>query len=175
MTHGTRHRSHGSGHFRPDALASLGPDCVFETGALIFHPERVHLGRNVYVGHYAILKGYYDRDLYIGDESWIGQQCFLHSAGGLTIGARVGIGPAVRILTSSHSEAGRETPILDSPVTRAEVIIGDGADIGTGAIVLPGVRIGVGAQIGAGAVVTRDVPAYAVAAGIPARVLRERP
>jgi acetyltransferase-like isoleucine patch superfamily enzyme len=59
-------------------------------------------------------------------------------------------------------------------VELAEVAIGDGADLGVGAIVLPGVRIGVGAQIGAGAVVASDVPDYAVAAGVPARVLRER-
>ena len=47
-------------------------------------------------------------------------------------------------------------------------------ELGTGAIVLPGVRIGRGAQVGAGAVVTKDVPDYAVVAGNPARVLRMR-
>jgi len=54
------------------------------------------------------------------------------------------------------------------------VHIEDDADLGVGAIVLPGVRVGRGAQVGAGAVVTRDVPPYAVVAGNPARVLRER-
>jgi len=175
MARRPRHRSHGSGLVQPEALATLGPECVFETGALVFHPERIHLGRNVYVGHYAILKGYHDREMWIGDETWIGQQCFLHSAGGLRIGARVGIGPGVKILTSAHAEAGRAIAILDSPIERAEVTIEDDADLGTGSIVLPGVRIGKGAQIGAGAVVTQDVPSYAVAAGVPARVLRERP
>ncbi|MGD8859622.1 MAG: acyltransferase [Myxococcales bacterium] len=169
-----RHRSHGTGEFRVQDFAACGADCVFEPGVLVFHPENIELGRNVYVGHQAILKGYYRNRMRIGDETWIGQQCFFHSAGGLTIGARVGIGPGVRIITSAHVEAGRETPILDSPVELAEVAIGDGADLGVGAIVLPGVRIGVGAQIGAGAVVASDVPDYAVAAGVPARVLRER-
>ena len=148
---------------------------MFEEGCLIFHPENVRLGRNVYVGHQAILKGYHDAPMEIGDETWIGQQCFFHSAGGLHIGAHVGIGPGVRIITSAHVEAGRDVPILDSPVERAEVVIEDDADLGVGAIVLPGVRIGRGAQIGAGAVVAEDVPAYAVAAGVPARVLRTRP
>jgi acetyltransferase-like isoleucine patch superfamily enzyme len=55
------------------------------------------------------------------------------------------------------------------------VVIEDDADLGVGAIVLPGVRIGRGAQVGAGAVVTKDVPDYAVVAGVPARVVRERP
>jgi acetyltransferase-like isoleucine patch superfamily enzyme len=169
-----RHRSHGSGAFRPEDFRELGPDCVFETGVLVFHPENIALGRNVYLGHHAILKGYYKGQLRIGDESWIGQQCFLHAAGDLTIGARVGVGPGVKILTSQHEEAGRETPVLFSPVAMAPVVIEDDADIGLGAILLPGVTIGRGAVIGAGAVVTRDVPAYAVVAGSPARILRHR-
>lgn len=168
-------RSHGTGRFTPDALAHCGEGCVFEEGALVFHPENVHLGARVYVGHQAILKGYHDRELHIGEGSWIGQQCFFHAAGGLTIGRAVGVGPGVKILTSAHAEAGRATPILHAPVTRAAVVVEDDADLGVGAIVLPGVTIGRGAQVGAGAVVTKDVPAYAVVAGNPARVLRMRP
>lgn len=171
---GVRHKSHGTGAFRVEDLADCGDDCVFETGVLVFHPENVHLGRNVYVGHQTILKGYYKNTMRIGDETWIGQQCFFHSAGGLEIGAQVGIGPGVRIITSRHREEGRQTPILLSGIDFAPVTIGDGADLGVGAVVLPGVRIGQGAQIGAGAVVSEDVPDYAVAAGVPARVLRMR-
>lgn len=169
------HRSHGSGAFRAEDFAALGPDCVFETGVLVFHPENIHLGRNVYVGHYAILKGYYKNTMRIGDETWIGQQCFFHAAGGIDIGARVGIGPGVRIITSFHREAGRDTPILFSPIEFRGVVIEDDVDLGVGTTVLPGVRIGRGAQVGAGAVVTTDVAPYAVVAGVPARVLRERP
>jgi acetyltransferase-like isoleucine patch superfamily enzyme len=51
--------------------------------------------------------------------------------------------------------------------------IGAGVEIGTGAVILPGVQIGAGSIIGAGAVVTRDLPACIVAAGVPARVTRE--
>ncbi len=169
-----RHRSHGTGAFELKDFAQLGEGCVFEPGALVFHAENIQLGRNVYVGHQAILKGYYRNTLRVGDETWIGQQCFLHSAGGLTIGARVGIGPGVRIITSAHRDEGREAPILFSPIDEAEVIIEDEADIGVGSVILPGVRIGRGAIIGAGSVVTRDIPSYSVAAGTPARVMRER-
>lgn len=170
-----RHKTHGTGRFRPEELAACGDGCVFEEGVRIFHPENVRLGLNVYVGHDTILKGYYRNELVVGDETWIGQQCFFHAAGGILIGARVGIAPGVKILTSYHQEAGRETPILFAPVTIAPVVIEDDADLGIGAIVLPGVTIGRGAQIGAGAVVTRDVPPYHVAAGVPAKLIRERP
>ena len=170
-----RHRSHGDGAFHADQLRRCGPDCVFEAGVLVFHPENIEIGANVYVGHQAILKGYYKNLMRIGDETWIGQQAFLHSAGGIDIGARVGIGPGVRIITSTHAEAGREVPILRAPIELAPVIIEDDCDVGVGAILLPGVRIGRGAQIGAGAVVTADVPPYSVAVGVPARVTRERP
>lgn len=170
-----RNRTHGTGEFRPDELAALGEDCVLEAGVLVFHPENVHLGRNVYVGHQTILKGYYKNRLEIGDETWIGQQCFFHAGGGISIGPRVGIGPGVKILTSHHVEAGRQTPIFDAPVAFAAVRIEEGADIGVGAILLPGVTVGRGAQVGAGAVVAEDVPPFAVVAGVPARVLRERP
>jgi len=169
-----RRKSHGTGEFSPAQLAACGEGCVFEAGALIFHPDRVWLGSGVYVGHGAILKGYHDGDLRIGDGTWIGPQCFLHAAGDLTIGDNVGIGPGVKIITSSHEEVGRETPILHSPLRFAPVLVEDDVDLGVGAILLPGVTIGRGAQVGAGAVVTRDVPAYAVVAGNPARVLRER-
>ena len=54
------------------------------------------------------------------------------------------------------------------------MVIEDGSDIGIGVIILPGVTIGKGAQVGAGAVVTRNVPAYAIVAGVPARLLRMR-
>jgi acetyltransferase-like isoleucine patch superfamily enzyme len=140
----------------------------------VFHPENVSLGRNVYVGHGAILKGYYKNELTIGDEAWIGQGVFMHAAGGLAIGARVGVGPGAKIITSQHVEAGRETPVLFSPIELGPVRVEDDADLGVGAIVLPGVTIGRGAIVGAGAVVTTDVPAYAVVAGVPARVLRTR-
>lgn len=170
-----RHASHGTGAFSPSQLRSVGADCVFEAGVLVFHPENVSLGENVYVGHGTILKGYYKNELRVGDRSWIGQGCFLHGAGGITVGAAVGIGPGVKILTSHHAEAGRGTPVLFSPIDAAPVVVEDDADIGVGAIVLPGVTVGRGAIVGAGAIVTQDVPAYAVVAGVPARVLRMRP
>jgi acetyltransferase-like isoleucine patch superfamily enzyme len=168
-------RSHGSGAFSPADLARCGTGVVFEAGVLVFHPEHVEIGDDVYVGHQAILKGYFKNRLVIGARSWIGQQCFLHAAGGITIGERVGIGPGAKILTSTHVlPEDADVPIMDGALEFAAVVVGDGADIGVGAILMPGVTVGKGAQIGAGAVVTKDVPAGAIAAGVPARVIGSR-
>jgi acetyltransferase-like isoleucine patch superfamily enzyme len=168
-------QSHGSGAFRPEDLARCGSGVCFEPGVLVFHPENVEIDDDVYVGHAAILKGYFKNRLVIGARSWIGQQCFLHSAGGLTIGRRVGIGPGARILTSTHRlPEDREAPIMDGELELAPVVLEDGCDVGISAVILPGVTIGRNAQIGAGAVVTADVPAYAIAAGVPARVIGTR-
>jgi len=167
--------SHGSGSFRTSDFRTLGAGVVFEAGVLIFHPETIDLGDNVYVGHQSILKGYYQGDgMQIGADTWIGQQCFFHSAGGLRIGEAVGVGPGVRIITSNHADPGPERPIMDGAIEFRPVSIGDGSDLGVGATILPGVTIGRGVQVGAGAVVADDLPDLAVAAGVPARVLRFR-
>jgi len=171
----TPFRSHGDGTFQPGDFRALGTNVIFEAGVLVFHAQTISLGNNLYLGHRTILKGYHQNELIIGNDVWIGQNCFLHSAGGIRIGSRVGIGPNVSILTSSHREEGRHIPILHSDLSLAPVVIEDDCDIGLGVILLPGVTIGRGAQIGAGAVVTHDVPPYAIAAGVPAHVLRERP
>ena len=167
--------SHGTGEFSPTKFAKLGKNVVFETGVLVFHPENIEIGNDVYIGHYAILKGYYKSKMIIGDGTWIGQQCFFHSAGGLTIGRNVGIGPGVKIVTSSHSiDEDEGKPILHSTIRCAQVVIEDDCDIGVGAIILPGVHIGCGVQVGAGAVVGSDVKDYAIVAGVPAKVIRMR-
>lgn len=156
-------------------LGALGEGCVLEEGVLIFQPPHVFIGRDVYIGHRAILNGDTRAPMQIGDGSWIGQDCALHSAGGITLGRNCGMGPKSMILTSTHGDVEYPAPIIDGALTFGAVTIGDGADIGLGAIILPGVTIGTGVQVGAGAVVTRDVPDGAIVAGVPARILRMRP
>ncbi len=167
-------KSHGDGALDTAKLGRLGKDVVFEAGTLIFHPENIEIGDNVYVGHNTILKGYHKNKMEIGDGAWIGQQCFFHSAGGLKIGRNVGIGPGVKIITSSHDGKDAAKPILHTPIVFKPVVIEDGADIGVGAIILPGVTVGEGAQVGAGAVVCEDVEPRAVVAGAPAKTIRKR-
>jgi acetyltransferase-like isoleucine patch superfamily enzyme len=167
--------SHGSGRFARRDFRHLGAPVVFEPGVRVFHPQNISIGDNVYVGHSAILKGYHKNEMVVGCNSWIGPFAFLHAAGGLQVGEGVGIGPAVNILTSAHADPGRSACIMEGELCFAAVEIGDGCDIGVGAILLPGVILGRGVQVGAGAVVTRSVEDYAVVAGNPAKVLRYRP
>lgn len=169
----SNYRSHGDGSFDRADFAAIGENVILEAGVMIFHPEHITIGNNVYVGHQAILKAYHRNTLTIGDNSWIGQQCFIHAAGGVSIGSTVGIGPGVRIISSSHAEES-DGPILLGDIVFAAVVVEDDCDIGTGAILLPGVRIGRGSQIGAGAVVSKDIPPFSVAAGVPAKVIRSR-
>jgi acetyltransferase-like isoleucine patch superfamily enzyme len=169
-----QYSSHGEGHCEPRAFQSLGTNVIFEAGVLVFHPENIRIGDNVYVGHNTILKGYYRNEMRIGDHCWIGQSCFFHSAGGIQIGKAVGIGPMVKIITSAHRDAEWARPVLFQDLDMKAVVIEDGCDIGIGAILLPGVRIGEGSIVGAGAVVTHDVSPYSVVAGVPARILRNR-
>lgn len=168
------YHSHGDGRFRIEDFKALGKNAVFEAGVLVFHPEHISIGSNVYVGHRTILKGYYKNEMVIGDDVWIGQGCFVHSAGGIEIGRAVGIGPNVSILTSFHRDGDCSRPVMSNPLEFGKVVIGAGSDIGVGAIILPGVTIGEGVIIGAGAVVTENIPNHCVAAGVPAKMIRER-
>ena len=90
----------------------------------------------------------------------------------ISIGNCVGIGPYVKILTSNHKSENEGIPVLHNIIEFAPVFVDDGCDLGVGSIILPGVTIGKGSIIGAGSVVTKNVPEYVIAAGIPARILR---
>ena len=103
--------------------------------------------------------------LRIGDGTFINYGVSIAATSSVDIGARVRIGPYAMIVdTDFHDAYERSARPAGAPVT-----IGDDAWIGAKASVLKGVRIGRGAIIGVGAVVTRDVPAFAVVAGVPAR------
>lgn len=168
------YKSHGSGKFDLSQFKKIGDNVIFENGVLVFHPETIELGSNIYIGHNTILKGYYNSSFVIKDGTWIGQQCFFHSAGNIIVGENVGIGHGVKIITSYHQEEGRLKPILHGGITCAPVVIEDDADLGIGAIILPGVIIGKGAQVGAGAVVVANVKQYSIVAGVPAKVIKMR-
>lgn len=167
-------KTHGDGRVELSDLGALGERCVIEDGVLIFNPAHLFVGDDVYIGHRTALRADTRGRFTIGSGTWIGQDGYFQSAGGIEIGERVGIGPRVSVLTSTHAETAPPAAVIDAPLRFARVQIGSGCDIGMGTIVLPGATIGEGSQIGAGAVVSGDIPGGVVAAGVPARVLRER-
>jgi acetyltransferase-like isoleucine patch superfamily enzyme len=176
-------QSHGSGyHYLGDLLGDslCGDGSVIEDSVRIFNHTRVKIGRNVYVGHDTILKGYPHNccKFLIGDGCWIGECCYLNAAGGIdiqsTLDCPVGIGPHVTILTSEHDLKYGNPSVMLNPVLFSPVVIEKGADIGCGTVILPGVTIGEGAVIGAGSVVTKSIPSFEIWCGNPARLLRKR-
>lgn len=92
----------------------------------------------------------------------------------ITIGRNVWVTAGCQLLCHQRdlSFYERGKPVMDCPLKYAPIVIKDGAHIGIGSIIMPGVTIGEGAVIGAGAVVTKDVPDYCVAVGVPARVVK---
>lgn len=154
----------------------IGKNVIFEKGCLVWHPENIEIGDNVYIGHQTMLKGYHKNKMLIGSDVWIGQNCYFNSAGGISIGHGVGIGPCVKILSSAHdlSKLDYEQAIMEGELKFERVWIDSGADIGMGSIILSGVKIGRYVVIGAGSVVTKDVPNNEIWAGNPAKLIRRR-
>lgn len=98
----------------------------------------------------------------------------VHDGGPITIGNGVHIAPHVMIFAANHIFADTDTPIYKQDVEKAPVVIEDDVWIAGKVMITAGVRIGRGSVIGAGAVVTKDIPAWSVAVGVPARVIKTR-
>jgi len=112
----------------------------------------------------------------IGDRTRIGARCHIWAGeidGEIRIGSDSNFGPMC-FLTASNYGVEKGTLFLDQPKHDANIEIGNDVWLGTGVVVLAGVKIGDGSIVAAGAVVTKDIPAGVIAGGIPARVLRER-
>ena len=114
------------------------------------------------------------QNISIGSKTHITNRTYLDGRGGITIGDNVLVGYESIIMTSARNFGDTETPINLQGSTRKPVIIGNDCWLGARAIVLPGVTIGDGAVVGTAAVVTKDVPALAVVGGVPARILGKR-
>jgi acetyltransferase-like isoleucine patch superfamily enzyme len=141
--------------------------------AMATHPETFEIGDGVFVGEQAFIQGRFDGRCVIGDHSWIGPQSYF-DARDLVIEEHVGWGPGAKVLGSTHTAVPTDVPIIQTDLEIRPVRIGAWADIGVNAVILPGVTVGKGAIVGAGAVVVQDVPAFAVVAGVPAKLLRWR-
>ena len=151
----------------------IGNDLQMGPNVVLKHPETMEFGDCVFVGAQAMIQGRFDGSCRIGNHVWIGPQAYF-DARALVLEDYVGWGPGAKVLGSAHTGLPISEPIIRTDLVIKPVVVGFGADIGMNASILPGVQVGAHAIVGAGAVVTHDVPEYAIVAGVPARVIRDR-
>ncbi len=134
----------------------------------------LEMGKNVMVLDYASIHLTKPHpELYIGDNVVIGRGDMIEVKSKMQIGSNTIIGPYVQIIDHNHGIK-REKYILYQLSELKEVLIGEDCWIGAGASILAGVTIGNGCVIGANAVVTKDLPDYSIAVGVPAKVVKYR-
>jgi serine acetyltransferase len=136
------------------------------------HPRGCHIARGAVIATGCCIKSV-PGTFHLGEAAYVGENCWISCTESVRIERDALLGPSCHITDANHSFHGR-TPINAQPREASPVTIGEGAWLGAGAKVLAGVRVGRGAVVGAGAVVTRDVPDFAIVAGVPARMISSR-
>lgn len=155
---------------------------VIEDGAEVQGLSRRGLtfGDGVSIGPGAMIRpsSYYGgpvgEGMVMGDRSSVGSGCFIGCSGWIEIGDDVMLGPGVRVFSENHVFSDTSVSIKSQGVERGVTVIEDDCWIASGVTITSGVRIGRGSVVAAGSVVTRDIPSFSVAGGIPAKVLRSR-
>jgi len=181
----------------PVLLGSTGHGVVFGSNVVLRHPGKLRLksnividdnsvldakgsdnqgidiGDNVFVGRNTIIYCQ-NGDVEIGENANIGSNCQIFSARNVQIGKNVLIAAYTYLVGGGHIYEDTELPIIEQGRTASGIKISDNVWLGASVKVLDGVTIGEGAIIAAGAVVTGDIPAFAIAGGIPAKVIKLR-
>jgi len=134
---------------------------------------KVRFGRWVWIGHGTKIRCH-EGEVSIGDKTVLGQECTISAYQHVSIGEQCILADRVMLIDFDHNVAEVERPIRVQGIYKRDTRVGSNVWIGHGAQILRGVTIGDNAIVGAGAVVTTDVPANAVVAGVPARILRMR-
>ena len=181
----------------PLLLGSCGRNVVFGQNVVLRHPHKIRIGSNVVIDDGCLLdaKGESNRGIQIGSGVFVGRHSILSCKNGdieladgvnlgftceIFSGSLVRVGPNALIAAYSyliggdHDFSDPSTTVLAQGRTSRGVSVGAGVWIGAGVKLLDGVTVGDQAIVGAGAVVTRDVPASAIAVGVPARVVSTR-
>jgi len=134
---------------------------------------RIEIGRGTYIFPYSQLRSF-DGWIKLGENCTVNRMSILYGNGGLDIGNHVRISPNVTILAQNHVFSDPDILIHEQGMIGCGIKIEDDVWIGAGAIVLDGVTIGTGSVIGAGAVVSKNIPPFSVAVGVPAQVVGKR-
>lgn len=159
----------------------------FDLTSTIFYPsyfigqEFISIGHNVKIGRKSVITAWKSLNsnpiISIGDYVDLGEDCHITAANKIIIGNHVLLGKKVTITDNAHGSCSSLSELHYSPLSRkiyskGPVIIGENVWIGDKSTILPNVNIGKGAIIGANSVVTRDVAAYSVVAGVPAKEVK---
>jgi acetyltransferase-like isoleucine patch superfamily enzyme len=185
--------------FYPGLFRACGRKVIFGRNLTIRHPGRISIGDRVVLSDGVMLdaKGASaDGGIVVGAGAFVGlctmitttdgsielaagcnlgAYCRIGSFGRTRIGEKALLAAWVYVVGAGHESARTDIPILDQPYThRGGAQIGDGAWLGARATVMDGVTVGAHSIVGAHAVVTKDIPDYSIAMGIPARVTGSR-
>ncbi|HEY9620209.1 MAG TPA: acyltransferase [Crinalium sp.] len=152
---------------RVKILRDVRIDCGDQT-------SRVRLGKDVCLDRGVDIKAQRDCQIEIGDATYIGPYVCIVGAGSISIGKDCLIASQSGFYANSHHFDDPHSPIRKQHVTFEGIVIEDDCWLGNGVRVLDGVTIGRGSVIGAGSVVTKNIPPYSVAVGVPARVISQR-
>ncbi|MGZ6695892.1 MAG: acyltransferase [Solirubrobacteraceae bacterium] len=160
-----RHR----GRLKTDGMAFVGPGVKFEIGPR----ATVHLGRFSWIGHGCKIRCH-EGEVRIGAKTVIGQECTISAFQHVSVGRECILADRVMLIDFDHGVVEVDRPVREQGIYKRDVRIGNNVWIGYGAAFLRGTTVGDNSVIGTYAVVSRDVPANAVAGGVPARVIRMR-
>jgi len=154
-----------------DELAGRGDVClgaeVFVSRLAAIYPDHLRLGDRTYVAAHSLIWG----DVELGADCTL--NLFTEVRGQVRVGDGVRVGAHTSILGFNHAMA-TDRPIFEQPLIVEGITIGDDVWIGSHVVILDGVSLGDHSVIAAGAVVTKDVTAWSIVGGNPARTIRDR-
>lgn len=157
------------------AFRKVGKGVKFNGRVRVEFPlSNIVLSRGALIGVGCYFSATRSGSIFIGERTSINDLCYITSHYSICIGNDVMIGEMVSVRDFDHCFEDIEKAIADQGLKGGRISIGDGTWIGRGVIITSGVTIGKGCVIGANAVVTKSLPDWSVAAGVPCRVIRSR-